>query len=329
MKRVYLILSVFCLVATAAQAGGGKTMSSNSSNNTSVSNTDDTKWYVNAYTGIAFSMNGNVQPADATLFNAGSASGTNVPAAEQGSDNLENATLGKSGFVGVAVNRRVWCDWLALGVAIEAYSPFRYAKQHVGGTIATASPNSEILPTNYQRSFEVSHQNVLFNVQFSLPEDWAWGCGSTNISPTFGAGVGVGLNEVRNFQAIGLNTIASSVTTNPLSTVPQYSTMVTTLGLPHSKAAVAWQANFGIKFQPEDSNVSFVAAYRFYEGGKFASSDTFMLNDGILAAQTYTSGAGVASTAVTTTHRGNRVELARWNGHIRTNQVVLCLDFAF
>lgn len=281
MKK--LILSSLFAAGSVIAGGSGKSMASNSNanNNGASSSSDDLNWCGKVYSGFGFSAKGDVTNPSSVQFNTVASTDT------------DDKKLGKVGFIGVAVDRKLW-SWVSAGVSFDMYTPFRYAAYHTGATAATGT--GEVLSTNYQRVFNVSHQSALFNVNLFAPEDWSFGVGSMNISPSIGAGVGVGVSEVRDFHAIGYNSTATGG-------------VVTTVALPNSKADVAWQASGGFKFQPEDSNVGFCVGYRYYYGGKFESAASYMLND--------------------TTNTGSSVALTAWTGKIKVHEVRLGLDLSF
>ncbi len=294
MKNLCLLLSAFCVATTNVDAA--KEMSSNRHEEVS-----DAAWCASVYTGGAFSMTAGINNPSAVQFNQGApVTDSNDSTVNDG----DNSKLGKmSSFIGLAVGRQFFTEWLHASVSYEFYTPFNYNKYNTGATLATgplASPvvAGEILADHYDRSFQLNHQSALFNLEFCLPENWSWDVSGMNISPVLGGGVGVGVNTVTNFQAVGWRSG---------TTLPQL--QLTTLSQPKTKAGFAWQVNAGFNFRPEDSDISFSLAYRFYEGGKFATQSVYMLNDA--------------------TNIGNAVELSAWTGKLRTNQFVMCLDFQF
>jgi hypothetical protein len=301
MKNICLLLSAFCLATTTAFAG--KEMTSANRHTDS----EESAWNACFYTGGAFSMDAKLTNGydNAVQFNQ---PGTATVTPSVVGDNGGSANTGKLGkmssFIGLSVGREFFTRWLHADVSYELYTPFTYAQHYTGATSATGVADelaAEVLGDNYLRSFSLNHQSALFNLEFCLPEDWAWAVGGMEVSPVLGAGVGVGINTVTNFQAVGWSTTSG---TGAL----QY----TTLALPKTKAALAWQVNAGLAFRPEGSEMSFGLAYRFYEGGKFSTQNSFMLNDSALSADF-----------------GKLVELTAWNGKLRTNQVVMFLDLEF
>lgn len=292
MKKLYLVLSVFCLAATVVNAGGSvKTMVASSNptkSSVAASASSDADWCGNVYVGHAWTSLAGVANPDTDKF-------TNVADSD-----TDNSKLGRGSFVGMSLNRHLW-SWFSVGVSYDIYTSFAYHLHHAGATSLALTAGNEVIGTasqtvTFDRSFDLSHQSALFNVNLNLPEDWALSVGSMNISPVIGGGVGVGMSKVSNFKLTGWNTSGSTL-------------QVTSVALPNSKASLAWQASGGINFQPEDSNVSFGFGYRYYHGGDFASAKTFTLND--------------------STNDGAATEIAAWTGKLKTHQVRMCLDLEF
>jgi len=292
MKNLRLLLSAFCVVA-AFEAVAAKEDASRSNRN---SDRDEVvnSWDTDAYFGYAFSMNNHLNNPSAVQFNQGV-----VPA--DSDNNPESTKMGYAALVGLGINYNV-CSWFTLGVSGELYTPFTYALAQSGATAATGAGtagDAENLGQNYLRSFTLNHQAFLFNVYFHLPERLAWNVGGVNVTPLIGAGVGVGLNKVTNFQATGWSTTTAS--TGLLQN--------TTIALPNLKAAVAWQATAGLNFQPEGSDMSFGVTYRFKDEGKFSTGTQYQLNDNL--------------------NLGEVVTLDAWTGKLRTNEVAMFINFEF
>jgi opacity protein-like surface antigen len=267
MKKVYLLLAAFCAVALTSNA---KALAASSS-------ADEAGWVCQASIGHAWSRDSGVVNPDTAVF-------TNAV-----ETTLDDAKLGKSSFVGLSLDKNLW-SWLSAGVSYDMYSGFKYNAHHETAVPLTAT-GVENLSIKFNRSFNVSHQAALFNVNFMLPESWAVSVADMNISPVLGAGVGVGISEVSNFQAL---TAAGNVAT---------------YAAPNSKADLAYQMNGGLMFQPEDGNVRFGVNYRYYNGGKFESAASYMFND--------------------SNNNGTLVPSKAWTGKLKAHQVRLCLDFEF
>ena len=323
MKNLRLVLSAFCVVAAFEAVAAKETASAVKTVKHHLVSDDAreelNKWDGAVSFGYAWSMNSGLKNPNAAQFNTATVAGTKGPgfsdsdsSSSNNNSNPDNSNLGKAAYVGLSLNRRV-CSWFYLGVEGNLYSPFNYGLYHSGATPATDYQNTtagtaEVLGVNpsvsgtatagnYARTFTLNHQSFLFNVYLTLPEDWKLTVRTMDIAPVIGAGVGAGLNRVTNFQSVGYNVVTSDLL------------QVTTLSLPNFKAGLAWQADIGLNFQPEGGDLSFGIGYRYYNGGKFASSDSFMLNDSV--------------------NVGNLVKLTAWEGHLKTNQVRMCLDFEF
>ncbi len=293
MKNLRLVLSAYCLTLGAIALGGGSAsngkamVASSNSTSSKAASSSSFNWCSNVHIGHVWSTKAGVANPDVALF---------TPVADGDTD---DSKLGRNSVVGLDLNWHV-CDWFSVGVGYDVYTnPFVYHMHHTGATALTAAAGVESLGTAavvFDRMFNLSHQSALFNVNLTLPEDWALSVGSMNISPVIGGGVGVGLSKVSDFKLVGWDDAGNLL-------------RCTSVALPNSKASLAWQASGGINFQPEDSNVSFGVGYRYYQGGDFASAKTFALNDN--------------------TNNGTAVEMKAWTGKLKTHQVRMCLDWAF
>ena len=298
MKNLCLLLSAFCLVPSLASAGRDKDMNSSRQQDRHSEESDAPAWRGVGYIVAAIPMDCDIVNPSTVQFN------------QPADTSTDNAKLGKlSSGVGLGVYRDFFCEWLQAGVTYEFYAPFYYAKHQADATAATGLTDSpavsaETLGANYERSFTLNNQSAMFNLEFSLPRNWSWETCNMSISPMLGAGVGLGVNTVSNFQAVGWS---SNVTSGTPAGVLQ----LTTVSRPKTHVGVAWQVNAGFNFRPVDSDLSFALAYRYYNGGKFSTQSSFMLNDNVLADQ------------------GNEIALTAWTCKLRTNQVVMCLDFQF
>lgn len=278
MKKMYLLLSAFLL---SGLANAKSTAAASASSNVS---SDDYSWCAHAYMGQSWTQLAGVANPSAAQFNAVASTDT------------DDAKLGKGSFVGLGVNRQLW-SWVSVGTSSEFHTPYRYDMYHTGGAAATSAGagTGEGLGTRFNRHFDLQHYSAMFNVNLHTPEDWSMSVGSLNVSLAVGGSVGVGVNEVRNFYSEGYAATALY--------------QKTSVALPNSKASLAWAANGGLNFVSEDSNVYFGLAYRYYYGGKFASSATFNLND---AANT-----------------GTAVALTAWEGKLKAHQAMMTVGLEF
>jgi hypothetical protein len=234
-------------------------------------------WSCQANVGYAITRKTGLTNPDSTFWHV----------ANEGYD----AKLGQSSFVGVSVGKDV-CRWCAVDVDYTLYQTFNYQKYQTGGS----GPNR-------MRFFDIGHQAALFNLQLKLPEDWALSIAGVNVSPVLGAGLGVGISRMSNFHSVGYIDIAIASATGVGTS--------NAIGMPNTKADLAWQVNGGLMLQPEDSDISVGVNYRYYDGGKFESGTSFMFN------------------SVAATEKGAQVTAAAWKANLRMHQVRLCLNWEF
>jgi len=295
MKNLCLLLSAFCLVnATVVARDNNKDMSSARQDRHS-EESDAPVYRGVGYIVAAIPMSAHLDNPNTAQFNT-----TSGVTSDNNSTKLSKLASG----VGLAVYRDCFWDWLQAGVSYEFYTPLYYAKHETNAAISTGvavGAATEYLGPNYERSFTLNNQSALFNLEFGLPRNWAWEVGSMSITPIIGAGVGLGVNTVSNFQAVGWSAATGSS-----------NLQLTTISRPKTHVSFAWQVNAGFNFRPVDSDLSFSLAYRFYDGGHFETQSNFMLNDSVSAIDF-----------------GKEVALTAWTGRLRANEVVMCLDFQF
>lgn len=293
MKNLCLLLSAFCLVNSTVVANKNVDTQARHSEEY-----DAPEWRGTVSLIAAIPMSAHLENPSAVQFNQTSGVST---CCDSNSTKLSKLASG----VNLAVYRDLYWDWLQAGVSYEFYTPFYYARHETGAALATGAVAlpAENLGQNYERSFTLNNQSALFNLEFGLPRNWAWEVCSTSITPILGAGVGLGVNTVSNFQAVGWST-TGTVGTGVLQ--------LTTISRPKTHVSFAWQVNAGFNFRPVDSDLSFSLAYRFYDGGHFETQSSFMLNDNVSAIDF-----------------GKEVELTAWTGRLRANEVVMSLDFQF
>jgi len=304
MKNLCLLLSAFCLVSTVAVAKVDKDFGSVNSRQQDrhAEESDAPAWRSTVSMYAAIPMGAHLNNPSAVQFNQ--TSGVVSSCCDSDTSKLTKLSSG----IGLGVYRDCFWDWLQAGISYEFYMPFYYPKHETNAAIATGTPSlpAENLGPNYERSFTLSNQSAMLNFEFGLPRNWAWEVCSMSITPIVGAGVGLGVNTVSNFQAVGWSTAA------PSGTTPTGVTQLTTLSRPKTHVSFAWQINAGFNFRPVDSDMSFSLAYRFYDGGHFTTQSSFMLNDNVSAID-----------------YGKEVALTAWTGRLRANEVVMCLDFQF
>lgn len=243
----------------------------------------DYKWATSSYVGYAWSCNTNLRATNPDKFNQPVIGDTN------------NNNLGNVPFAGFSLSRR-FRKIYKIGFSYDVYGNFLYRKYHYQGIAPTPAAGVEVLGIPYSRSFALDHQGALFNLGLKLPDKYSLIIKNMYIKPEISGGVGVGISKVKSFQALGYS-----------STAP-YS-QLTTLGSTNSTKNLAWQFTAGLALYPKNSAVSFGVAYRYYNGGKFASSELFVLNDGY--------------------NHGLPANLGAWTGVLKTQQLKMYINAEF
>lgn len=240
------------------------------------------KWNSMAYLGYAWSKKTGVVNPDPNIFQKVALGDTD--------DNV----LSNVPYAGMSLIRNV-CDWLKIGVSFETYGLFAYQKSHLNG-IAPSGSIVEFVGPNYTRSFVISHQSVMLDSYLVLPEKCRTRLGNTIIKPVFGGGVGIGISNLFNFQAVSYDIVHSD-------------TQITTIGSNHIQKSLAWCVESGIDFQSIDSEVSVGVSYRYYNGGEFKSGNRFQLNDLF--------------------NEGRSFILPPWSGRIKANEIKMYININF
>lgn len=232
-------------------------------------------WQTYVYSGYAWSkMTGMTNPAP--LFFA------NVASGDTDDSNLSNAN-----YIGIALH----CDfnkWQTLGVSYESYATFNYQGYHENG-----NPMLDNLNSLYLREFMMNHQSAMLESFFKLPEKMRVLLGGFKITPLVGAAVGVGINNLFNFQAISYDPVING-------------TQVGSIAKNNIEKSFAWRIETGLKFVSLNSNVSFGLSYRYYDGGRFATSDFYLFEPD--------SGFTI---------------LPPWTGKFKTNQIKMYINVSF
>lgn len=207
----------------------------------------------------------------------------------------DDGNLGGSSYAGLGLSKYV-CSWLTVGASYEIYNNFSYQTYHVLVAPLT-SFGSEIMNTNFVRSFGLVHQSVLGNLALNFPKEFEYNLRKIIMKPVVGVGAGIGISKMTNFQTL------------VLSSASHPNSQVNTLGFNNLNTGFAWYVNLGLGFRPKETAANFGFSYRYYVGGKFASSAEFILNDAV--------------------NEGTIVKLSPWTGMVKTNQLKLFLDFDF
>lgn len=243
----------------------------------------DYKWTTSSYVGYAWSRNTNLRATNPANFNQPVIGDTN------------NNNLGNVPYAGFSLSRR-FRKIYKIGFSYDVYGNFLYRKYHPLGVAPTPAAGVEVLGIPYSRSFALDHQGVLFNLGLKLPDKYSLVIKNMYIKPEISGGLGVGISKVKSFQALGY------INTAPYS-------QLTTLGPVNSTKKLAWQFTLGLSLYPKNSAVSFGIAYRYYYGGKFASSNVFVLNDGY--------------------NHGLPADLGVWTGVLKTQQLKMYINAEF
>lgn len=253
------------------------------------------KWYTDAQIGHGWTRNAGVCNPDTSFWDG----------ASEGYD----SDLGHSGFTGVVVGRQM-CRWSALEFEYDLFQTMGYQKYQ---TTTTAGSTAGFTGTKRMRFFNVDHQAALVNVKLLAPKDWALNVKGLKVAPTLGAGLGLGINTMSNFHTVGYNQVEDVAISTSGTAITSTTTLAlgstTSIALPQTKIGLAWQANFGLTFQPANSDTTFGVLYRYYEGGKFASAGKFMLN--------------------TADQGGAQVAGAAWTGKLKMHQLVIKVECPF
>lgn len=281
MKKLYLIFFILTLNISSLEAEVLVSLSGAASEEP---HKTAYRWSNSSYVGYAWATKAGVVNPDPKSFR------------EVLPGDTDDAGLGGVSYAGISMSRNI-CHWLALGFGYEIYNSFNYLSYHLVKDFVIPVSGVEVLNTNFIRSFSITHQSAIFSGYIDFPKNWQIVQGIFTITPVLGAGVGFGMNKMLNFQVLALSSGAS-----PYS-------QLSTLGFNNMKTSLAWFVNFGIGFKPKNTTATFGFGYRYYVGGKFATSPQYILNDPINA--------------------GTIVNLAPWTGTLKTNQLKIFLDFDF
>lgn len=287
MKKIFLItaFSFFLFLASSLQANFFNTPIAEP--NTASSNDNnlkpDYKWSTSSYVGYAWSRLAGVVNPNPELFN------------QAGAGDSEDGPLGNVPYAGFSLGRRV-CSWCIINFSYDVYGALGYRRYHANGILPTQQAGHEILGTSYVRSFLLDHQIALFNLYLDVPNQYGLEIKGMYIKPAAGVGVGVGINKVRGFQAVGYSSAA------PYS-------QNTTLGSTNTNKNLAWDASVGLILCPRNSAVSFGVGYRYCHGGEFVSSAAYVLNDNY--------------------NQGAVVSLAPWTGSVKTQELKMFINAEF
>lgn len=264
MKKIFLGISFFTvatLISSLSAAGS-----------------EDQDWSFGVSSGYAWTKKIGLSNPDTTFWDAST----------KGYDDK----LSTASFVSFSAGRNIF-NHLAGAVEYSLYQTLNYQK-HQTGTGSTGGFTGD----ERMRFFDITHQSVLFNFKFLVPNSWNLSVGNCMVYPVLGAGIGLGISKMSNFHTVGYAGLAALGNT-------------TSIGFPNVNTSLAWQVNSGLEFKLEDSAGSMGIGYRYYDGGNFESGTSFMLN---------TAGIGEG---------GALSEHVAWKAKLKMHQVRLCLGWDF
>lgn len=233
------------------------------------------KWHTYAYSGYAWSKKAGIVNPAPLIF-------ANVAPSDTDDSSLSNAN-----FVGIALHHDL-NKWQSLGLSYESYATFNYQKYHENG-----SPMQDNLGSVFLRLFFMNHQSVMLESYLKMPKHWQVQLGGLKVTPLVGLGVGVGINNLFNFQALSYDADIEG-------------TEIASIAKNNIEKSFAWRIETGLNFASLSSNVSFGLAYRYYDGGRFATSNFYLFN----IAQGF-------------------AILPPWTGKFKTNQIKMYINVNF
>lgn len=201
-----------------------------------------------------------------------------------------DTTLGNAPFFMIGLGRQYF-EMLHLDLSYTYYQPFHYEKFQTGTSNTVGFTGSHRV-----RFFDLSHQNILFDVSVY---PWTWHAGCLGITPFAGAGVGVGFHQVTNFHTVGYTTAGATELGS-----------TTSIGTTGVRAVFAWQVSAGIRFKPKLQHLSFDFGYHYYDGGSFYGPTNIVVNEA--------PSNGTVSFSNTP-----------WSGHLKANEFYFTLNLAY
>ena len=243
----------------------------------------DYRWMTSSYVGYAWSGLAGIANPNPKQFNAVKPGDT------------DDGNFGNVAYAGFSLSRK-FSKYYLLSFSYDVYGAFVYRRYHQTATAPERQAGVEILGIPYSRSFSLDHQGALFNLILDLPKKFEYVYKEMHLKPACSGGIGMGISKVKNFQSLGFTDIV------PYSQITTISPTSTTINF-------AWQCTVGLGMRPRNSAVSFGVAYRYYNGGRFASSNIFILNDD--------------------ENMGQPVQLTAWSGKLRTQQLKMYINAEF
>ncbi|HVT62045.1 MAG TPA: porin family protein [Legionellaceae bacterium] len=198
-----------------------------------------------------------------------------------------NAALGNRGFytfeIGKQIQNNIDINLLYLNNEKFNYQIFQTGSSQTIGYSGNART----------RYFNLVNRSLLVNAVLHPAQHWL-SIHAFELLPFISGGIGYGYNQVSNFYTVGTVIVTNTAVGSVTSTGNQVSTN-----------SFAWQASVGLNIQLSTSPLSVDVGYRFYDGGRFNTSNVLM------SAQT---GIGTVSP---------------WSGTMQANQMFVDFKYTF
>lgn len=226
----------------------------------------DSNFHAIVASGYAWSMEANIRSVDYSFWSS----------ALDGYD----SDLGSSPYIMLGFGYR-FLNCCEVDFGYTLYGTFHYQKNQ-----------TDPLENKRTRFFDLDHQSALFNFTY-FP--YAFDLCKVELSPFIGGGLGVGINQVSDFETVYYNpTLGMGITTS--------------IGSPHTRNSFAWQGTGGLRIHPMRSKLSLDIAYRYYNGGTFETPSLVTDYNGL--------------------DRGYTEKGKPWRGTLQTNQLYFSINFA-
>ncbi len=233
---------------------------------------DENPWYASIGTGFSWTQLPGIDNPDPSIWDA-SAQGY-------------NSSLGNRGFYTFEVGKQVH-QYIDVSVMYMNHETFNY-QMFQSGTSNTMGFTGD----QRNRYFNLNNRSLLVS-GFLHPDHSVYQLSTVNMKPFIGAGIGYALNQVNNFYTVG-STLVNGTAIGSTDSI----------GNKVNTNSFAWQGSVGLNFSPENSHLSLDAGYRYYDGGKFNTSNHI-----------YVQGASGFGTSVA------------WSGKLQANQLFIDLKY--
>lgn len=212
------------------------------------------------------------------------------PAFWDPSVNGYDENLGSMGFYSLAAGRSVH-PYVDLSFSFLKHLEGNYQKHQFSPVADTPGFTGQ----SRTRFFKLDNTAYLVNASLHPAESMFETVG-ISVMPFVGAGIGLGHNVVKDFHTVSLvPTTGNSVGST------------TSIGNNNSRTGFAWQANAGLNLRPANGPFSFDVGYRYFDGGRFETARTVLINTG-------------TPTGFSTASRG-------LSGHLKTNELVFGINW--